>query len=814
MQTFIHDLRYGFRLLLKNPGFTIAAVISLALGIGANTTVFSLVNAVLLRPLPVKQPEQLAELYTVESRADNRYLSVSYPDYTYFRDHTEVFSGVAAHALTMLSLSGDQRNELVWGQIVSGNYFSVLGIDPIEGRAFRPEEDRTPGGNPVAVISYGLWKRRFGGTADVVGKTLTLNRHSFTIVGVAPESFKGTVVGLAPEVWVPITMQAQAKPGKDILNSRDVRALFVVGRLKPEANLEQARAEAKLFAGQLEQSYKETNEGMGAAVTSASPLPYQFRSAVTGFMVFLMVVVGLVLLVPCANVANLLIARATARRREISIRLALGASRSRLIRQLLTESLLLAVLGGLVGLLITNWATKLLLAFQPPLPVQVALDLGLDRRVLIFTMVISIVTGLVFGTTPALQASRPDLVPTLKGEQYGASRTKTRLRNMLVVAQVALSLILLVGAGLFLRSLKNARSIDPGFDTENALAVSLDLQVHGYSEAQGLSFYRQLVQRAETLPGVESACVASHLPLGLEFRVTDVVIEGRLPQSDRDRVEADYSVVGPSYFKTLGIQLVSGRDFGSADNPSVPGVAIINESMARRFWPGEEPSGRRFSISGVAGPYLQVVGVAKDGKYRSLGETPRPFVYLPFEQKYASFMTLLVRTTGEPNRLLGSVREQVQSLDSSLPLFEARTLSQHLSTSLLPQRLAAALMGIFGILGLILATVGIYGVVAYSASQRTREIGIRMALGAKRSDVFKLVVGQGLRPTLLGLTLGVIASLGLSRVVSSLLFGVSLADPITFVGISLLLVTASLVASYIPARKATRINPIIALRYE
>jgi predicted permease len=813
METLLQDVRFALRSLLRRPGFATVVVLSLALGIGANTTIFSLLNALLLRPLSVEQPERLAELYTIGSPA-NQYLSVSYPDYTYYRDNNEVFSGLAAHGLSQLSLSSNNQNEIVWGEIVSGNYFSVLGVRAFAGRTFSSEEDKAPDASPVAVISYGLWTRRFGSAPDLVGKIVTLNGHAFTVVGIAPKEFKGTIVGLSPDIWVPLMMQAQAKPGTDLLNKRDARTLFVIGRLKPGVELKQAEASMKLLARQLEQSYKETNQGMGVVLLSANSLPPQFRTAVAGIMLFLLAVATLVLLVACANVANLLLARAVGRRKEIAIRLAIGAGRSRLIRQLLTESILLSLFGGVFGLLIAVLATRLILAFKPPLPVQIALDLSLDIRVLCFTLLMSILTGVVFGLAPAVQASRPDLVPALKDESTGRGHKRSRLLNLLVVTQVALSFVLLIAAGLLIRNLQYAQSSDPGFDVKNAFAVTIDLHTQGYSETQGRSFYGNLVEAAGALPGVESATLTSQIPLGLEFRESDVVIEGYQPPVDKDKLEIAFNVVGAGYFKTLGIGLLQGRDFSNRDVVGAVPVAIINQTMAHRFWPAADPSVMRFSMKGSAGPYLQVVGVVKDSKYRTVGEAPRLFIYLPANQLYEGYMTLLVRTTGDPKSALSATRAQVRSMDSNLPLVEAKTLTEHVAGSLLPQRVGATLLGIFGLLGLTLAAGGIYGTVAYSVAQRTREIGIRVALGAQRSHVIRLIVGQALKLTLFGVGIGLVAAFGLSRVMSNLLYGVTATDPITFVSVSSILVGVTLAASCVPAVKAARIDPLVALRSE
>ena len=824
METFWQDAKYGVRMLVKTPGFTLVAVLTLALGIGANATIFSVVNAILLRPTPVNKPEELAALYTSDFSGP-LYGTSSYPDYVDFRDRSDVFSGLVAYQFTPFSMTVGEASERVFGEVVSGNYFSMLGVRLARGRGFLPEEDRTPGTHPVVVISHALWQNRFGGDAALVGRTLVLNGHPFTVVGIAPEGYSGLLRGLRAELWVPMMMQKQALPGSDDLTNRGSRSTFLMGRLKPGATLAQAQAQMDVVAGQLHEAYQQqwTDVRQQARVVTVVPEREArvfpgVRGAVLGFFALLMGVVGLVLLVACANVANLMLARASARRREIAIRLALGAGRFRLMRQLVTESVLLSLLGGGAGLLFAAWGTGLLMAFRPPLPFPIDLPLALDGSVLVFTFSVAVVTGLLFGLAPAWTASRHDPLSALKdeGTSATASLRKGRLRSAFVVAQVTLSLLLLVGAGLFLRSLRNATTIDPGFDPENLLITSVDLQLHGYDDAKGLAFYRDVADRLRALPGVEAVGLADGLPLSLGGMRRGITVGDYTPKPGED-VEVSTAAVGPGYFETLRVPILRGRGIAEQDVAGAPGVVVVNEAFARTYWPGQEPLGKRIQMGigvGADTPYWEVIGVAKDGKYVTLGEEARPFFYLPLLQRYGSSAEMVVRTKGEPLAQLPAVRGAVQALDKTLPLLEPRTMTQHLGISLFPARVAGWLLGTFGGLALLLATLGIYGVMAYSVTQRTREIGVRIALGAAPADVLRLVVGRGLRLTAVGMALGLAAALGVTQLLTGLLYGISPADPITYVGVVLLLGTVALAACYIPARRATRIDPMVVLRYE
>ncbi len=816
METLIQDLRYGARQLLRQPGFTLVAVLTLALGIGANTALFSLLNAMALRPLPVERPQELVALYSSDASGTD-FGNSSYPDYMDWRDRNTVFSGLAAHDSVPLNLSVEGHTERIQGEIVTGNYFTLLGVKPVLGRAFLPEEDATPATHFVAVLSYGLWQRRFGADPEAVGKRLILNGQSFTVVGVAPKGFAGIVLGETPQAWVPMMTQAVTRPrrGLDLLTFRGSRWLSVVGRLKADVSLAQADAALDAIARQLQQAYPRSNEGYAGVASfpaSEARIWPSARGAILSFVGMLNAVAAIVLLIACANVANLLLAQAATRRREVAVRLAIGAGRGRLLRQLLTETVLLWSLGGAAGILLALWASDFLLSLRPPsLPLD--LDLPLDARVLGFSLGVSLLTGLTFGLIPAFQASRTDLVPALKESSRAVGPRRGRLRSALVVSQVALSLLLLVGAGLFLRSLGNARATAPGFRAEGVLLASVDLRLNQYTDERGQQFYQQLLERLQALPGAESAGLAEIVPLGIGGMRSTLTVDDYQPRADED-MNVDVNIVSRGYFDTMGVPLVLGRDFTGQDRTGAPGVVIVNEAFTRRFWPGEDPLGKRIHDGGPENPALEVVGVVKDGKYRSLRETGRPHYFLPLGQNYSGTMTVHVRTGGRPDALLPLVRREVEALDPNLPLFNVKTLRQHLGIALFPTQVAATLLGVFGGLGLALVAVGLYGVMSYGVSQRTHEIGIRMALGAQPGNIFRLVVGQGMVMAAVGLAAGLAGAWGLTRLVRSFLFGVTPTDPLTFAGVSALLAGVALLACWIPARRATRVDPLVALRYE
>jgi predicted permease len=817
MYTFIQDIKFGIRMLVKSPGITIVAVLALALGIGANAAIFSGVSAFLFRPLPVPAPEQLVRPF--EATDDHGPGgNFSYPDFVDYRDQNTVFSGLVAEDLVQAALSAQNQNDVIWGQVVSGNYFDVLQVKPILGRTFAADEDKTLGANAVVVLGHSLWQRRFASDLNIVGKTIDLNNRAYNVIGVAPESFKGTKFGLSLDFWAPMMMAEELQRAPKQLSERGDHWMNVFARLKPGVTRAQASAEMTTIARRLNQAYPNDREKSTRVVVQTEIDGRWDEAALVMKSAggIAMAIVGLILLIACANVANLLLARAASRRKEIGVRLALGASRARLIRQLLTESLLLSVLGGGLGLLLAYWVTGLMQGFIPVLPYNLLNDFfALDTRALMFTVVVSLLTGIVFGLAPAWQASNTELVPVLKGEaNSGGSGIRRRLtmRNSLVVAQVALSLVVLVCGGLFIKSFRNAQTMDPGFSSKNILLVSLNPQLVGYDEEQTRNFFSQVVARASALPGVEAASVARLVPLGDSSNSNGPVLkEGEtLAPGDAGRSIMN-NVVGPGHFKTLQIPLVAGRDFEERDRKGAPKVIIVNERMAQMLWPGENAVGKRLTI-GNRDP-IEVVGVARTGKYRALAEDPKPYYYSPMAQRGASGMTLMVRTSGDPRGLIGALRDAVRTMDARLPL-TIKTMTEHMTWALWAPNMAATLSLAFGLLALLLAAVGLYSVMAYVVSQRTRELGIRMALGAKRGDVLKMITSQGMKLSLIGIAIGLLLSLALARVLSAVLIGVSAYDVATFVLISGLLTLVALVACLVPARRATKVDPLVALRYE
>ncbi|HYY98875.1 MAG TPA: ABC transporter permease [Pyrinomonadaceae bacterium] len=816
MRTLLKDVRFGVRALFKSPGFTLVAVASLALGIGANTAIFSLVNTVLLRPLPAREPSRLVSVSVLGK--DDSMLAFSYPTYKDFRDRNEVLSGIFAERLGPMSLSRDGNNQRVWGYLVTGNYFDVLGVRPALGRALTPEDDRAPLASPVAVLSHGGWVRRFGADPSVVGKDILLNGHPFRVVGVMPEGFSGAEVIYTPEVWLPMTMQEWIEPGNAWLERRTTQNIFAVGRLKDGVTREQAEASLNALAKRLGEEYPDTNEGQKIALVPPGFIVPQLRGAFVGFAAVLMGAVALVLLIACVNLANLLLARASGRRKEIAIRLAMGASRWRVVRQLLTESLLLSLAGGALGLLLAVWILDLVAAYRPPIDIPLWIDLAVDSRVMAFTLAASVLTALVFGLAPALQSARADLVPALKDVAAQTGRTRTRLRSALVVAQVMLSLVVLVAAGLVVRALGRLQTLSPGFEVEHGLVASFDLGLQGYDEARGREFERRVVERVRALPGVKAASLTDLMPLSLNYSSSDVHVEGQQLGRGANAPISMVASVEPDYFKAMGIPLVAGRAFTEADKEGVQGVVIVNETLARRFFPGQDPArgavGRRISFQSDSGPWLEIVGVARDGKYWTIGEAPQLFTYSPLAQSYSSTATLVVRADGDPRSLAPAIRAEVSKLDPALPLFDVKTMEEHMGVSLFPARVAATLLGGFGLLALLLAAMGVYGVVSYSVAQRTREIGIRLALGARAGNVLRLVAGRGMALVVAGLVAGLAGALVLTRFMEGVLYGVSATDALTFTLVVLLLAAVALLACLVPARRASKVDPMVALRHE
>jgi putative ABC transport system permease protein len=826
IDTLVQDLRFGARMLLKRKGLTAIAVLSLALGIGANTAVFSLADAFLWRALPEVSNDRLFTL----ARGDGMTWACSYPDYLVYRDRNQSFAGIVVYEPVILAFGNGERSRVVTGELVTGNFFEVLGVSMSQGRAFLPEEDRTPGAHPVVVVSHDFWVRELSSDPQSVGKTITLNNHSFTVIGVAAASFAGISNPMRADVWVPMMMQAAAKPNEAIgLDSRNL-GLFAIGRLKEGASRAMAEAELETINRQLQQAYpapsdeEESWRKLPLSLAPAQGSLYQgIRRRVALGIALATVVAGIVLLIACANVANLLLARATARYKEIAIRLAVGAGRLRLIRQLLTESLLLALLAAAAGSLLAFWINRLLMSVQPALPPPYSLnvDLRLDGRALGFTLLLSILTSVIFGLAPALAATRPDVVPALKDEPETSGRRQWfSLRNLLVVAQVALSLVLLIGAGLFIRSLRNAQATDPGFDTSNGLVMTFDLGMARYNKERGLQFYRQLVERLSTTPGVRSITIANYFPLGFAGEIgSNISIEGQPPPADGRPINVARQHIGLQYFKTMGLPLLRGRDFTIQDMASSERVVIINETMARRHWPNlkdiGEVIGRRIRIGpGQDTPWSMVVGVAGDCKTIWLREEKRAGIWMPISQNFLPSFQALARTNAEDTSTISALRREIAALDPNLPIKFIIPLREHVGIQLWPAEMIAALTTTLGGLGLLLAAVGLYGVVSYAVSQRTREIGIRMALGAQTRDLLIMVIRQGMWLTLAGVAIGLAAAMATARLVASLLYGVTATDPVTFVGVTVFLMSVALLSCYLPARRAIKIDPISAVRHE
>jgi macrolide transport system ATP-binding/permease protein len=820
MHTFIQDLRYGIRMLARSPGITIVAVLALALGIGANTAIFSGVSAFIFRPLPVTEPDQLVRPFEATDDRGNTD-SFSYPDYIDYRDQNTIFAGLIAEDMAQAAISTQNQNDVIWGQVVSGNYFDVLGVQPALGRGFAPDEDKALGAAPVVVVSHSLWRRRLGSDATIVGKTIELNNRTYSVIGVAPESFKGTKFGLSMDFWAPMMMAEELTRSPELLGDRGSHWMTMIGRLKPGVTLAQASTELSAIAQRLNQSYPNERASTTRVVVRTEQDGRWDEAAVvikSGAAIAL-AITGLILLIACANVANLLLARAAARRKEIGIRLALGASRARLIRQLLTESLLLSVLGGGFGLLLGYWVTGLMQSFIPVLPYNVLNDFfALDARALVFTLIVSLATGMVFGLAPAWHASNPEIVPVLKGDTNAGLAGKRRrftLRNSLVVAQVALSLVVLVCGGLFIKSFRNAQKMDPGFAARGVLLVTLNPELMGYDEERTKSFFTQMMERTGNFPGVQAASFTRLVPLGDSSSSNGPILkEGETLAPGSAGRNIMNTVVSPGYFRTLQIEMKAGRDFDERDRKGAQRVIVVNERMAQMLWSGESAIGKRLFIGTNSPDAIEVVGVVSTGKYRTLAEDPKPYYYSPMAQRGASGMTLMVRTAGDPHSLVGPIRNEVQALDRRIPLFQVKTMEQHLTWALWGPNMAATLALAFGVVALLLSAVGLYSVMAYIVSQRTREVGIRMALGARRADVMKLITSEGMKMAAIGVAIGFVLSLALARVLSSVLIGVSTYDVTTFVLGPLLLAAVAFVACLVPARRATKVNPLVALRYE
>ena len=808
MDSLLQDIRYALKMLVKNPGFTAVAVLTLALGIGANTAIFSVVNAVLLHQLPFRQPDQLLWIWSVRTDRDKAFFSI--PDFLDYRDRNQTLEQISAMAYWGANLTGAGDPERLQGVRMSAHAFEMLGAKAALGRALIPDDDGASS-QRVVVLTHGLWQRRFGADASLIGKTVALNGDSYTVVGVLPPDF--VFPWLDSEIVVPLKMDLDPRRA-----DRDTNFLRAFARLKPDVTREQAQADLASIAGQLQQEYPEAN------AKKIAPRALALREEIVGdyrkALMLLLCAVGLVLLIACSNIANLLLARASARHKEIAIRRALGASGSRLVKQLLTESVLLACIGGALGLVLAAWGVDLLLALSPA-NLPRAHEAGIDGRVLGFTLGLSLAVGLIFGLAPALQGSRADLNEELKAGGRGTSTSprRNRVRSLLVVSEVALAVVLVVSAGLFVKSFARLQRVSAGFDAENLLLARLSLPQARYSNLDSvLTFYEQVSERIKNLPGVESVGAANVLPLSGLFVRTDFTIAGRAPLSSSDAPAAQNRWVSPGYFSAMRIPLLQGREFSDQDKTSGQGVAVIDETLARRHFPNENPIGvhlRFFERD------FEIVGVVGAVKHNGLDDEPTPTLYAPLAQVpgsnlafLASNMSLAIRTGVAPLALQAAVRREVQAVDGEVPASSMKTMEQFLSTSVAPRRFNLLLLVVFAGAGLLLAATGIYAVIAYSVTQRTHEIGVRLALGAGPRDVLKLVVGQGMRLALAGVAVGLIAALAITRVMANLLFEVSATDPATFAAVSVILAGVALGACFVPARRATKVDPMIALRYE
>jgi macrolide transport system ATP-binding/permease protein len=819
LETFARDIRFGFRMLRKSPGVTVVVVIALALGVGANTAIFSVVNGFILRPLPVPSPEQITVLAIQQKDAPVGSSGFSYPEFVDFRKQAGTVSNIFGMVLGTVQFTANDQSEACSANYVSGNFFSALGLQPAAGRLYRPSEAETPGEPLLVILGYGYWQKIFHSDPRTVGKQIVINGKSATIIGVAPREFQGMYSIFETHVYLPMSAMIQEESASLFWDNRDRRRILAFGRLQPGITVSEAQSSLDVITARLARQYPATDKWFTVRAIpekSARPIAYanNFFMAVSGLF---LVLAAFVLLLACMNVENILLARGSARQREMAIRAALGAGRARLIRQMLTESILLAILGGAVGMLLGMWASRLTSSIHlQSLPLHV--DASFDWRVFAFAAASALLAGFVVGLLPAFRASAADVNSVLhEGGQRDSFGVHHRgFRNFLVVAQVAGSFTLLVVAGLFVRSVQKVQAFDLGFDPSHVLNVVMDPHQAGYDEPRAAAFYRELESRVRSLPGVQSVSLASYVPMGGWPDGRPVSFEGHPTPPGRQAPSVLSNSVDPPYFETMRITLLRGRIFTDSDNETAPRVAIINQTMGARFWPREDPIGKRFSMDGDTAPFMEVVGVTANGKYKTVGEDAEPFFYVPLAQNFASKLALQIRTLGPPEQLAAPVKAQITQLAPDLAIVDIETMNQLLAGAFgfFAFRLAATLAAALGVIGLILAIVGVYGVVSFAASQRTREMGIRIALGASVRDILNLVWLQGVRLVIAGIAIGTAAAWTLTRAIAHLLTEVSASDPVTYIGVAILLAAVALLACYIPARRAMRVDPMVALRYE
>jgi predicted permease len=812
------DLVYAARMLRNAPGFTAVAALTLALGIGANTAVFTIISTLLLNPLPVANSSELAAINTTQAKMTTQsgeFQLMSYLNIKDFRDRTHSFSSFAAHSNpTAITMTDTGEPHRVFVELVSGNYFETLGIHPFMGRFFLPSEDVTPGAAPVVVLGYAAWQGRFGGAADIVGRTIKLNNTPFTIIGIGPKGFKGLYAVFGPDVWVPSMMAEQILPAEqgNALRDRAILLFTGIARLRPGLTIAQARAELNIVASSLEKEFPDANQGQAVAVRPLNEAAYgPERQPLLFGSTLLMAIVGLVLLIACSNVANLLLSRAAVRRQEMAVRLALGAGRMRLIRQLLTESVLLGLLGGGLGLLFGYAGCQFLWSFRPAEFALNFAELRISPGVFVFALAVSLLSGLLFGVVPALRTSRTPVSEVLKEESRAAGRSRGRisLANTLLAGQVAVSLVLLVVAAMVLESIQREYTIDPGFETKHVALFMMYPGQAGYNQTRTEQFYKQARERIGSVPGISSLSWASNLPLWGR-KETGVVIEGQEQRKKSEAISAVVDTVDLNYFSTVGISFVEGRDFTQEDRDISTPIAIINDTMAAKYWPNQSPLGKRLQLP-RGKDFVQIVGVVKTANYQTLGEAPQSCVYLPLRQNYSDAMILYVRTERDPSATLAAVQGEIRILDPGLPVEDIRTGTKVIEQALWGAKIGVGLLGVFGLLALALASVGLYGIMAYSVNQRRREIGIRMALGAGQASVLRLILRQGMLLVISGVALGLIFSLLIGRALSKFLYGVGASDAASLAGASLVLLSVALVACYLPARRASQVDPLVAL---